>query len=104
SNTATPFGAGSSEGANSSAEMIPAALTPGYVLGQIGSGAPESQRIRAVYSNDPTLPAKTYQLNGYYQFPFGKGQRYLGNAHGFMNALVSGYNLSAFFLWHSGFY
>jgi hypothetical protein len=104
SNGPTPGGLGAGNGAASSAEMIPAALTPGYVLGQIGSGAPASDRIRAVYSNDPTLPAKTYQLNGHYQFPFGKNQRYLGNAHGIVNAVVSGYNLSAFFLWHSGFY
>ena len=50
------------------------------------------------------VATKTFQLNAHYQFPFGKGQRYLGNAHGFLNALVSGYNISPYFLWHSGFY
>jgi hypothetical protein len=104
SNGGTPSGVGAFGGNVSSQEMVPAALTPGYVLGQIGSGAPASDRLRAVYSNDPTLPTKTFQLNGHYQFPFGKGQRFLGNAHGFLNAAVSGYNISAFFLWHSGFY
>jgi hypothetical protein len=84
---------------------VPAALTPGYSLANpLTSGASLSDRIRAVYSNDPALPTKTFQLNAHYQFPFGKGQRYLGNAHGIVNALVSGYNLSPFFLWHSGFY
>jgi hypothetical protein len=63
-----------------------------------------SQRIRAVYSNDPTLPTKTFQLNAHYQLPLGKGQRFLGNAHGILNSAVSGFNFSAFFLWHSGFY
>ncbi|MGH9616245.1 MAG: hypothetical protein ACRD28_05825, partial [Acidobacteriaceae bacterium] len=104
SNGSTPAGVGTYPGGESSNEMIPAALTPGYMLGQIGSGAPDSERLRAVYSNDPTLPDKTFQLNGHYRFPFGKGQRFLGNSHGIVNALVSGYNLSAFFLWHSGFY
>ena len=84
---------------------VPAALTPGYTLANpLTSGATLSDRIRAVYSNDPALPTKTFQLNAHYQFPFGKGQRYLGDAHGIVNALVSGYNITPFFLWHSGFY
>ena len=84
---------------------VPAALTPGYTLANpLTSGASLADRIRAVYSNDPALPDKTFQLNAHYQFPFGKGQRYLGNAHGILNALVSGYNISPFFLWHSGLF
>lgn len=84
---------------------VPAALTPGYTLANpLTSGDSLSDRIRAVYGNDPSLPTKTFQLNAHYQFPFGKGQRFLGNAHGILNALVSGYNISPFFLWHSGFY
>jgi Carboxypeptidase regulatory-like domain/TonB-dependent Receptor Plug Domain len=87
------------------ATNVPAALTPGYSLANpLSSGASVSDRIRAVYGNDPSLPTKTFQLNAHYQLPFGKGQRYLGNAHGVVNALVSGYNISPFFLWHSGFY
>ena len=85
--------------------LIPASLTPGYSLSEpLTSGSPTSDRLRAIYANDPTLPTKTFQLNAHYQFPFGKGQRYLGNAHGFLNALVSGYNIAPYFLWHSGFY
>ena len=81
--------------------MVPAALTPGYNPAEpLTSGASTAERLRAIYSNDPSLPAKTFQLNAHYQFPFGKGQRYLGNAHGIVNALVSGYNISPFFLWH----
>jgi hypothetical protein len=84
---------------------VPAALTPGFNLANpLTSGASLDDRIRAVYSNDPSLPTKTFQLNAHYQFPFGKGQQFLGNAHGIVNALVSGYNISPFFLWHSGFY
>ena len=107
SNTGTPAqtaGYGQN-GTNSTGNtMVPAALTPGYNATVIGSGAPISQRLRAVYTNDPTLPDKTYQFNAHYQLPFGKGQRFLGNSHGLLNAVVSGYNLSTFFLWHSGFY
>jgi hypothetical protein len=85
--------------------VIPAALTPGYTLtNPTSSGTTLKQRTNAIYSNDATLPAKTFQLNGHYVLPFGKSQRFLGNAHGFVNAMVSGYTISAFFLWHSGFY
>jgi hypothetical protein len=92
-------------GIGSGQTLIPAALTPGYNLNSpLTSGASLSQRIRAVYAPDPTLPTKTFSLNAHYEFPFGKGKRFLGNAHGFTNALVSGYNISPFFLWHSGFY
>jgi hypothetical protein len=92
-------------GIGSAQTLIPAALTPGYNLNEpLTSGASLSQRLRAVYAPDPTLPTKTFSFNAHYEFPFGKGKRYLGNAHGFTNALVSGYNISPFFLWHSGFY
>ncbi len=83
----------------------PAALTPGYSLSApTTSGLSRSERVNALLAPDSTLPAKTLQINGHYQFPFGKGQAFLGDAHGFLNALVSGYNISAFFIWHSGFY
>ncbi|HWF67508.1 MAG TPA: hypothetical protein VN670_09390 [Acidobacteriaceae bacterium] len=96
----TPF-----SGNTGATTIIPAALTPGYSLANpLTSGEPLSQRLRAVYAPDPTLPAKTFQVNGHYQLPFGKGQRFLGNSHGIVNAVVSGYNISAFFLWHSGFF
>lgn len=85
--------------------IIPASLTPGYNLQDpLNSGESLSQRIRAVYSPDPTLPTKTFQLNAHYVLPFGQGQRFLGDAHGLKNALVSGYTIAPFFLWHSGFY
>lgn len=85
--------------------MEPAALTPGYSLANpVTSGASRAQRTNALYAPDSNLPAKTLQFNAHYQLPFGKGQRFLGNAHGILNAMVSGYNLSPFFLWHSGFY
>lgn len=99
----TPAGGGG--GQNSPQDMVPAALTPGYSLSApLTSGYTQAQRLRLVYANDPTLADKTFQFNAHYQLPFGKGQRFLGNAHGVVNAIVSGYNFSAFFLWHSGFF
>lgn len=86
------------------AQTIPAALTPGYVLSNPDSGTPYSLRQRMVYAPDSYLPTKTFSLNAHYEFPFGRGKRFLGNSHGLVNALVSGYNISPFFLWHSGFY
>ena len=99
----TPAGAGGGQADTQS--MIPAALTPGYSLtNPLTTGTSAEERLRAVYANDPTLPAKTFQLNAHYVLPFGKDQRFLAKAHGVVNALVSGYNISPFFLWHSGFY
>ncbi len=85
-------------------DVIPAALTPGYTLSNYQSGVSYSRRQRAVYAPDSNLPNKTFSLNAHYEFPFGRGKRYLGNSHGVVNALVSGYNISPFFQWHSGFY
>jgi len=73
--------------------IFPASLT---------NNAPLSQRIRGVYSPDANEPFHTFSVNGHYEFPFGKGKQFLGNAHGIVNGLVSGYNISPFFYWRSG--
>ena len=78
-------------------------VTPGYQLSEpLTSGATVSQRLSQLYGPDSNLPQKTIQFNAHYVFPFGKGQRFLGNAHGLLNAAVSGFSFSPFFLWHSG--
>jgi hypothetical protein len=85
--------------------VVPAALTPGYSLTDpTHTGWSLARRTSVLYSNDPSLPAKEFKFNANYTLPFGKGQRFLGNAHGLLNALVSGYNIAPFFTWHSGFY
>jgi hypothetical protein len=45
------------------------------------------------------------QVNGYmiYDLPFGRGQRFAGNANGVLNQIIGGWNLSADFNLHSGF-
>lgn len=83
--------------------LPPASVTPGYQLAEpLASGDTVSQRLSRLYGPDSNLPAKTIQFNAQYVLPFGKGQRFLGNAHGVLNAVVSGFSVSPFFLWHSG--
>jgi hypothetical protein len=75
------------------AMMLPASLT---------NNAPDSERLRGIYAPDSNLPFHTFSINGHYELPFGRGKRYLGNAHGWVNELISGYNISPFFYWRSG--
>ncbi|MGO8719677.1 MAG: hypothetical protein ACLQMO_10710, partial [Acidobacteriaceae bacterium] len=83
--------------------LPPASVTPGYnIANPLTSGDTVSQRLARLYAPDSNLPAKTIQFNAQYTLPFGKGKRFLGNAHGLLNAIVSGYSLSPFFEWHSG--
>jgi hypothetical protein len=105
----TPAGGGGTGGPGNlgvgTLTAVPAALTPGFSLTDpTTSGWSLAQRTAAVYANDPSLPAKTFKFNVNYTLPFGRGQRFLGNAHGLLNALVSGYNIAPYFIWHSGFY
>ena len=46
-----------------------------------------------------------HQINAnlVYQLPFGKGQRFMGNANPVLNALLGGWNVSGVFRWTSGF-
>jgi hypothetical protein len=87
-----------SEGTNNSytgLEMLPSALTPGFT---------DAQRLRAVYANDSTLPQYTFSLNTHYVLPFGRGKTFLNQTNGFVDRLVSGWNVSAFYYWRSGLY
>lgn len=86
-------------------DAIPASLTPGFSLANpTTTGWSDARRTAALYSNDPALADKTFQLTANYRLPFGRGQRFLSTSHGVFNAIVSGYSIAPFFLWHSGFY
>jgi hypothetical protein len=39
-------------------------------------------------------PKQEIEFNGIVDLPFGKGKRFMGNAHGFLNALVGGFQLA----------
>ena len=87
-----------SEGANNgfrNLEMLPAALT---------NNASTDARLRSIYANDSGLPRHNFSINGTYEFPFGKGKKYLAASNGFVNRLVSGWNVSAFYYWRSGLF
>lgn len=87
-----------SEGGNNSLSalvMQPAALDP---------SATDSQRLRALYANDSSLPQYTFSFNTHYILPLGHGKAFLNHSNGFTDRLVSGFNLSAFFYWRSGLF
>jgi len=74
-------------------EVQPSALT---------NNAPLNQRLRAIYARDGQLPEKNFVINGHYDLPFGKGQRFLAGTTGVASAVISGWNTSAFYAWRSG--
>jgi hypothetical protein len=76
-------------------EMTPAALNPAL---------PDTERLRNVYANDSSLPRYTFSVNAHYVLPFGHGKRFLAHQNGFVNRLVSGYNLTAFYYQRSGLF
>jgi len=76
-------------------QLPPATLT---------NNAPINQRLRAIYAPDSYLAAKTFVVNGHYELPFGKGKQFLGTANTAVNEVVSGWNGSLFYMWHSGLY
>lgn len=43
-----------------------------------------------------------FVLSGSYLLPFGKGTKFLSNAHGLVNALIGGWTLSSIYVWESG--
>ncbi len=89
---------GTSEGTYDSfggLEMVPAALT---------NNATTQQRLGAIYAPDSYIANKNFVVNGHYELPLGKGKQFLGNANTAANELVSGWNVSMFYLWHSGLF
>ncbi|WP_031498314.1 TonB-dependent receptor [Bryobacter aggregatus] len=87
-----------SEGSNNSfsnLQLLPAALT---------KNASMDSRLRSIYGNDSALPRHTLSFNSNYELPFGKGKKFLGNANGVVDRLVSGWNASGFFYKRSGLF
>jgi hypothetical protein len=82
-------------GAGGGLELEPAALTDNAAL---------PQRLRDIYAPDSYIPAKTFVADGHYELPFGKGKPFLATSPGVVNEVVSGWNSSLFYTWHSGLY
>ena len=87
-----------SEGGNntfSALEMLPAALT---------NNASVDERLRQVYAPDGGLPAQNFSFNMSYEMPFGHNKKWANQGNGFVDRLVSGWNVGAFYYWRSGLY
>ena len=56
----------------------------------------------AVYGNDSSVSRHAFTAYGLYKLPFGKGQTFLSKSSGFVNQLVSGFEISPVFIFHSG--
>ncbi len=82
-------------GSGGGLELEPASLT---------QNAPLSQRLRAIYSPDSYMPEKTFVANGHYELPFGKGKQFLNKSNTLVDEVVSGWNSSLFYMWHSGLF
>lgn len=76
-------------------QLVPATLT---------NNAPLNQRLRMIYAPDSYLPSKTFVINGHYELPLGKNKKFLANSGTLVNEAISGWNISMFYMWHSGFY
>jgi hypothetical protein len=56
----------------------------------------------AVFGNDSAVRRSALTVYGLYKLPFGKGQAFLGQAHGVVNQIVSGFEFSPTFIYQSG--
>lgn len=58
--------------------------------------------LRLVYYNSGYIPAHRVRWNGLLDLPFGKGRAIAGNANGFVDAVIGGWQLSGIGDWRSG--
>ena len=68
-------------------------------------GSPQmsyDQLLKLVYYNSGAIPAHRVRYNGLMDLPFGKGRKFFGDAGGFTNALVGGWQLTAIGEWRGG--
>jgi hypothetical protein len=73
-------------------------------IGQI-SGAPNlsyDQRLDLVYFNSTNIPLHHIRYNGNVELPFGRGKRYLSDAHSLLNILLGGWQVAFSGDWRSG--
>jgi hypothetical protein len=89
---------GTSEGTPGSygaLELPPAAIT---------NNAPLTQRLKMIYAPDSYMAEQNFVINGHYELPFGKGKQFLAKSSTAVNEIVSGWNASFFYIWHSGLF
>jgi hypothetical protein len=61
-----------------------------------------SSRVAGQYAPDSYLAAKTFVINGHYELPIGRGKQWLSKANTVTNTFVGGWNVTMFYMWHSG--
>ncbi len=76
-------------------ELPPAAIT---------NNAPLPQRLKMVYAPDSYMADQNFVINGHYELPFGKGKQFLAKPSTAVNEIVSGWNATFFYQWHSGLF
>ncbi|MDZ7640241.1 MAG: hypothetical protein U5J83_18635 [Bryobacterales bacterium] len=60
------------------------------------------QLLRLVYYNSGEVPMHRVRYNAVYDLPFGKGRAFAGNASGFVNSIIGGWQLTTIGEWRSG--
>jgi hypothetical protein len=75
------------------------AITSGGTPPARPAGSPSWQTWRGLtdweqYVVNAGNPKQQVQFNGIVDLPFGKGKRFMGNAHGFLNQLVGGFQIA----------
>lgn len=58
---------------------------------------PDLDRQRADFDQ-----THTFNFNGVYQLPFGRGRKFLGNSNGFVDKIIGGWEVSGIAQWSSG--
>jgi hypothetical protein len=68
-------------------------------------GAPNlsyEERLRLVYFRSTVIPAHRIRYNAIVDLPFGRGKKFGGNASGFLNQVIGGWQVAAIGDWRSG--
>lgn len=68
-------------------------------------GAPNlsyEERLRLVYFRSTVIPAHRIRYNAIIDLPFGRGKKFGGNATGFVNHVIGGWQLAAIGDWRNG--
>ncbi|HET7215668.1 MAG TPA: TonB-dependent receptor [Terriglobia bacterium] len=72
------------------------------ILGEPNLSRTQLQRL--VYYNSTSIPAQHYGWNTVMDLPFGRGKKFLGSAHGALDQLVGGWQVSFNGAWTNGYW
>ncbi len=82
--------------------ISPSVPANGEILGD--PNLSDSQRLRLVYTNSGQVPPQRMTWSGLWQLPFGHGQKYLGSANRFVDAVAGGWQIAFVGTWEGGFW